>query len=154
MIISSKFFDFLSNHFSEIVSGLALFVAVIAVVAPLVWDIKKTKDERLRQVYKDIYGDLLYEQFPQQCIKIDYVNNSYEAIDEVLDTIRILRKKTKYFNYYDKPFYDAFNKRLSDFEDYLIKVYDNRPDQNRIASEMEKRDKHIKELYDVIRDRI
>ena len=73
---------------------------------------------------------------------IDFTETLRCLFDEVLDTIRILRKKTKYFNYYDKPFYDAFNKRLSDFEDYLIKVYDNRPDQNRIASEMEKRDKH------------
>lgn len=136
----------------------ALIISIISLMATTIIGIYELKSNRkinditLEADFFDfLYKDLMIKQIPSCRAKLLFdQNNKLTGADDLIDAISEMRKKSIYYQYTDKLFYDRIKLKLQNIEDMLQESCDLKmlaEDQTDFFNNLQK---EMKELYELL----
>lgn len=131
---------------SIIISAVALFVSVIAIVIE-----KRDSRTQLRlNFFNDHFHDELSNKIPDARQKVVFKNERVSGCEELQDVLTEMRKGALYFKYANPRFYYRFVKANQEAEDFFIEGLNRNYGEERQKEFLAKGDKKLKKLYQTI----
>lgn len=110
----------MADWFAPLVSVIALVVSLAINKSQRKVSIQIAKTGLMAQYYDDIYKGFLIDEIPKARNEMRFdLNNRLQDVDSMVRVLNDMRKKSLYFYYTDKTFYDELVQKLQELEDYL-----------------------------------
>lgn len=112
--------------------GLSVAAIIVSILSPLFeywWNNRLNRVNTATQYFEKIYGKYLFEDLPLAREYIHYDGNKVTGTDKMIDVLRNMRVKSKYYEYVDAKFYKEFKGELQSLEDSLVMINDNVSDR-------------------------
>lgn len=129
----------------EISFWISVIALIISFLAPLFeyWWSKKLNKINIESEYFDkVYTDFLMIKLPEARLKISYVDNKIKGIDDYIDVLRDMRKKSIYFKFANNNFYNSLLRKIQELEDLII-LGNNNQDYGKFVSKFDEKEKNI-----------
>lgn len=107
-----------------VVAICAFIVSVAVPIFEFFWNRKLNRHNLQAEYFREIFGQLLYEDVP---IAMNYIHFDGQAIsgtDNILDVLRKIRSRSIYFKYADNEFYLKLIEEVQSLENYIVQTPD------------------------------
>lgn len=103
-----------------VVAICAFLVSIAAPIFEFIWNNKMNRHNLKAEYFRNIYGEILYQEVPMALNYIHYNGNEVSGTDKLCDVLRNIRNRSVYFKVVDETFFNKLKSALQDLEDYLI----------------------------------
>lgn len=132
---------------SESLSWIAIIISIGVPIFEYFYNRYFTNINLDAQYYDEIYKTYLLSKIPEARLKIRKNREGIvDGLDEFVEILREVRKKSLYFKFANEEFYHEVVKVLQDLEDELV-LADNRYDNEKFIKFQSRIDAKIFDLY-------
>lgn len=144
-----------SISLTDILATIAIFISIISLITSVYIENKKLKRESDAKFFQDIYYSYMKIRIPkvESSIDFDRENNKITGINEMVNLLQALRKKTTPYKYIDKIFYDKFINFLLNTEDFYIAELNTVRDKQKFENFQNKSLEKMEALYRILNNK-
>lgn len=135
---------------SIVISIIALIISFFSPLFEYWWSKKLNKINIEAEYFDKVYTDFLMIQLPEARLKISYIEESIGGIDDYIDTLRNMRKKSIYFKFANETFYQSLLKKIQELENLIVLSSGKKCEANEYANFTLEFDKLERSIYNCI----
>ncbi len=107
-----------------VISICAFLVSVAVPIFEFIWNQKMNQHNLEAEYFRDIFGEILYQDMPQAISFIHFNGEEVSGTDIMCEVLRKIRTRAVYFKVADEKFYTKLKKSVQELEDYIVKSPD------------------------------
>lgn len=111
-------------------SIIAIVISVITIFIEFYGNQRVNRINLEANFYEKIYNEFLINKIPNARNAITYNNNIVSGVDELIDVLNDMRRKSLFFKYKEEKFYNILCKKLQDLENELVRKSDLKLDSD------------------------
>ncbi|MFR3727681.1 hypothetical protein [Lacrimispora sp.] len=103
--------------------GVSIAAIIISIISPIFeynWNKMLNKTNLEAEYFNKLYNQFLMQDFPEARCFLHYSDNNFGGINQLIEVLRDIRKKSIFFKYHNKTFYEEMLKLIQKIEDDLI----------------------------------
>lgn len=131
-------------------SIIAIIISLFAIGLELLNNQRLNRVNLEAKFFEQIYNDFLLFDFPNARNKMTYNNNVVGNTDEMENLLNEIRKKSIFFKFRDRKYYNHLCERLQKFEDELVSKGDKTLSYDEFYDFQKYVNDSIEEIYDII----
>lgn len=105
-----------------VISICAMLVSIVTPIFEYIWNKKMNRNNLEAEYFREIYGDILYQDMPLSLGYIHFDGKYVTGTDKLIEVLRSLRTRSVYFKISDKQYYDKLIQTIQDLEDYIVSL--------------------------------
>ena len=111
---------------SDTISIIALCISIVVALGEYFYTKQINQINLDSQYYDEIYKDFLMVQIPEKMRRIQRLEDgTIVGTEDMRKVLREMRKKSLYFSFYNKKFYEKLIYMLQNLDDKLVMLDDN-----------------------------
>lgn len=103
--------------------GISIAAIIISILSPLFeyrWNRMLNKTNLEAEYFNKLYDQFLMQDIPEARNFLHYSDNNFGGINQLIEVLREIRKKSIFFKYHNKAFYEEMLTLIQKIEDDLI----------------------------------
>lgn len=144
----------MDNNLSTVISLLALVVSIFVGITNANREKNIKKRDLNDKIFLHVYLEYMTQKIPEAVAKVSIVGNGeLSGAKEYAEVLRTVKRKSIYYRYEDKEFYDEIVDKLGDLEDYLVNNLNGKHTGDAQQEVLDKIQKKTKEIYRVLTEK-
>lgn len=143
-----------NDSITRLLAIIAIIVSVVSIAVNYFQNSRILKCNMESKFYDDIFYEPLNKSLPIARSKIYFKDEHIDGTDELQILLSTLRKKSSYFQFSDRYFYNRFKAQAQLIEDNLVQAYNHVYDREKEIEFYKSLDKEMRKLYRIITHRI
>jgi len=142
------------NCIKQNMDSVLAIIAIIVSIGTLIFEL--IQNQRINRInleahfYEVIYQDFLIKKIPNARNQIVYNENVISKTEKLVDVLNDMRRKSLFFKYKDKDFYEELCKLLHKLEDELTEKSDFKLEPDEFCEFSKFVKDMIEDIYDLI----